>query len=139
MPVIQNQQTGLVHLLTVDGTQITEHSRTVNITQAPSSSEIMFLSGKTKRYFKDTKISIQLSFRFLPNSNERTVDGRGGRDFIKSLCTSPGDLEVKIVRQPGGPEEVFSMFVNSYQETLVRREIQYQASYYDVNIDLVEA
>lgn len=139
MPAIQNQQTGLVHLLRIGSDELTEHSRKASLSQAPSSSEVMFLSGRTKRYFKDTKINIKVSFSFLPNSNERTVDGRGGRDFIKALCASPGLLEVGIVREPGGPEEVFEMYLESYQERLVRREIGFKASYYDVDIDLVEA
>jgi len=99
---------------------------------------VILASGKTKRFFKDPKRNFQLSFTFLPNSSDRTVDGRPGRDFLKNLFEQPGPLALKIKTSASDKPEEYEVFVASYREDLIRREVQFQASYFDVQIDMAE-
>ena len=138
MPAIQNQQTGLVHLLSINGQQITEHNRKISLTIDQSGADIELARGVLRRYIRKNKKSFNLSFSYLPNTTEKTADGRVGRDYLNSIANIRGTVSVSIKMSPEDEFETYVCFVNSYTEKLVRRDIGNQCSYYDVTIDLGE-
>jgi hypothetical protein len=138
MPAIQNQQTGLTHLLSINGTQITEHNRKIVTETQQSGSSIELSRGINRRYIKKNKKTFKLSFTYLPNGTDKTVDGRAGRDFLKSISNTRGTVTVSIKLSPIDDFETYTCFVNSYTEKLVRRDIENSCSYYDVTIDIGE-
>lgn len=138
MAVIQNQQTGLVYIAQVNGTQITEHNRQLSVTIEQSGADVELSAGVIRRYIKKNKKIFSFSFRYLPNTTDKTVDGRAGRDFLNSLSQTKGTVNLSIKMSPEDEYETYVCYVNSYSERLIRREIGEQCSYYDVSIEFGE-
>lgn len=138
MTVIQNQQTGLVHLFSINGEQITEHNRKIDISIDQSATGIELARGINRKYIKKNKKTFSVNFRYLPNTTDKTVDGRRGRDYLNSIANTRGTVSVSIKLSPVDDFEVYTCYVNSYSETLVRRDIGSGCSYYDVKIELGE-
>lgn len=138
MPAIQNQQTDLVHLIVMDGEEITEHGRSTSISTIQSGSDVELNRGITKRYVKKNKKSFNISFKYLPNSHEKTVDGRKGRDYLVSLVNKRNSILLKIKLDPSEGYREYECYINSYNETLIRRDIPSQCAYYDVSMEIEE-
>lgn len=138
MTVIQNQQTGLIHLLSINGEQITEHNRKISTSIEQSASGIELARGINRKYIRKNKKTFSINFQYLPNSIEKTVDGRKGRDYLNSIANIRGTVTVSIKLSPADDFEIYTCYVNSYSEKLVRRDIGSGCSYYDVQIELGE-
>ena len=138
MTVIQNQQTGLVHLISINGQEITEHNRQISTSIQQSSSQIELARGISRRYIKKNKKSFNLSFKYLPNTTDKTVDGRRGRDYLLSMANTRGTVTVSIKLSPTDEFETYLCFIDSYSEKLVRRDIGSGCSYYDISMELSE-
>jgi hypothetical protein len=138
MSVIQNQQTGLTHLVSINGNEITEHNRKFTSTVEQSGSDVELSRGKIRRYIRKNKTTFSLSFTYLPTSTDKTVDGRRGRDYLNSISNIRGTVTLSIKMSPDSDFETYTCFVNSYTEKLVRREISSACAYYDVTIELGE-
>lgn len=138
MSVIQNQQTGLIHLLSINGQEITEHNREISTSIQQAASEMELARGISRRYIRKNKKSFNLSFRYLPNNTDKTVDGRRGRDYLLSMANTRGPVTVSIKLSPTDEFETYSCFIDSYGERLVRRDIGSGCSYYDITMELSE-
>lgn len=138
MAVIQNQQTGLVYIAKINGTEITEHNRRVSVTVDQSGTDVELARGIIRRYIRKNKKSFSFSFSYLPNTTDKTVDGRAGRDFLNTLSLTKGTVTLSIKMSPTEDYETYVCYVNSYAEKLIRREIGEACSYYDVTIDFGE-
>ena len=138
MSVIQNQQTGLTHLISINGQEITEHNRKLSLAVEQSGSDVELARGKIRRYIRKNKSNFSLSFTYLPNTTDKTVDGRRGRDYLNSIANIRGTVSVSIKMSPETDFETYTCFVNSYTEKLVRRDISSGCAYYDVSIELSE-
>lgn len=138
MAVIQNQQTALVHLLSINGYEITEHNRKISSTVEQAGSDVELSRGKIRRYIRKNKKTFSLSFSYLPTNTDKTVDGRRGRDYLNSIANTRGTVTVSIKMSPEDGFETYTCFVNSYTEKLVRRDISSGCAYYDVTIELGE-
>lgn len=138
MTVIQNQQTGLIHLLSINGQEITEHNRQISTSIQQASSQMELARGVSRRYIRKNKKSFNLSFKYLPNNTDKTVDGRRGRDYLLSMANTRGTVTVTIKLSPTDEFETYTCFINSYSEKLVRRDIGSGCSYYDISMELSE-
>lgn len=138
MPAIPNQQTGLTNLISINGTQITEHNRKTQISTEISGTEKELVNGSSKRYAQTNKNSFAISFSYLPNTSDATVDGRVGRDFLKTISQTRGTVTLSIKLDPNDAIKNYTCFVSSYSETLIRRDIVNARSFYDVSIQLDE-
>lgn len=138
MVAIQNQQTGLTHLIKLGSYEITEHNRKFSSSIEQSGSDVELSRGTIKRYVKKNKRVFSLSWSYLPTSEEKTVDGRKGRDFILDLSRQKSSVQLSIKLDPDEEYKVYTCFFNSYSEKLIRRDIPSQCSYYDVSIELGE-
>lgn len=138
MAVIQNQQTGLIHLISINGQEITEHNRKISTSIEQSASQLELGRGITRKYIRKNKKTFSLSFSYLPNSTDKTVDGRRGRDYLLSMSNIRGTVTVSIKLSPTDEFETYTCFINSYTEKLVRRDIGSGCSYYDISMELSE-
>lgn len=138
MPAIQNQQTSLSYLIKIGGQEITEHNRKISTSVNQFGSDVELARGITKRYVKRSKKSFSVSFSYLPNTHEKTVDGRKGRDYLLTMFKQKNTVELKIKLDPNEDYRTYICFFNSYSEKLIRRDIPSGCSYYDLSIELEE-
>lgn len=138
MAAIQNQQTGLTYLLKLGGQEITEHNRKITTEVEQSGSDVELARGNIKRYVKKNKKRFSISFSYLPTLDEKTVDGRKGRDYLLTAFKQKGPIELLIKLDPNDEYKTYTCFFNSYSETLIKRDITTGCAYYDVSIDLGE-
>lgn len=138
MPAIDNQQTGLSYLIAINSQPITEHNRRTSIETNQSGADVELHSGRLKRYYKKNKQLFSLDFKYLPNTHEKTVDGRKGRDYLHSIAQTRGTVTVSIKLDPEKGYASYTCYVISYSESLIRRDIPNNCEYYDVTMVLEE-
>lgn len=131
--------TYIISLLSIDGTEITEHNRKYNGGQTINASDVELDSGVNKRYIKKNKENFSISFTYLPNSATKSVDGRAARDFLKTVAETPGKKTINIKLSPVDPTKTILAYVSSYSETLIKREVDQECAYYDVTVNFEEA
>lgn len=136
---IQNQQPGITHLVVINGQEITEHGRTFNSSYKFNSFDLDLANGNKRRFIKKNKNVYTLSFKYLPTKQEKTIDGRKSRDFLYTLARTPSSASLSIKLDPSEAFYNTTVYVDSYSEALIRRDLPNQCAYYDVNITLVEA
>lgn len=129
----------IVKLISLDGTEITEHNRKFSDNESISASDVELDSGINKRYIRKNKKVFNLSFTYLPNLSAYTVDGRAGRDFLKSLAQKRGTISLVTKLSPESSDESFTVYATSYSETLIKRHVDVNCNYYDVSIGFEEA
>jgi hypothetical protein len=138
MTAIQNQQTDLAYLISINGNPITEHNRKTSISTNQSGGDVELARGTIKRYISKNKHAYNINFTYLPSMQERTVDGKKGRDYLKSLAMLTSTVEFSIKLDPQDSFHTTTCYVDSYSETLLRRDMATGCSYYDVSITLGE-
>lgn len=136
---IQNQQPGITHLVVINGHEITEHNRRFDQNYKMNSSDVELANGNRRRFIKNNKNTYSLSFSYLPDKQTRTIDGRKARDFLFQLAKTPSSASLSIKLDPAEPFYNTTVYVDSYTETLIRRDLPNQCAYYDVSITLAEA
>lgn len=136
---IQNQQAGITHLVVINGHEITEHNRRFDQNYKMNSSDVELANGNRRRFIKKNKNIYNLSFSYLPDKQARTIDGRKARDFLLQLAKTPSSASLSIKLDPAEPFYNTTVYVDSYTEALIRRDLPNQCAYYDVSITLVEA
>ena len=75
---------------------------------------------------------------------DKTVDTRHGRDYIASISEDPDVHVLKVINQDQNgltpyTETSYNVFVRSYSETLLRRDLADGVYYFDCNLTLEEA
>lgn len=138
MPAIQNQDTNLIHLITIDGEEITEHNRRFAGSVFQTGADVELARGVYKRYIQKNKKSFTLTFSYLPSLITHTVDGRKGQAYLKDKAEKKGTVAVTLKVDPNEPVQSYTCFIESYSENLVKRDILSGCSYYDVSVNLVE-
>jgi hypothetical protein len=135
-------------LLILDDKPLTNHNRELDVSLSPSFIENRNWNNRKNRYYKRASGSgrktFSISWRFLPNFMEKTVDTRHGRDYISTISEDP-DVHVLVVvnHDQSGltpyTETTYNVFVRSYSETLLRRDLIDGVYYFDCNLVLEEA
>ena len=129
----------IVKLLSLDGVEITEHSRKYSGSESIAASDVELDSGINKRYIKKNKKTLSLSFTYLPSLSIHTVDARVGRNYLQTHANKRGKVAVYIQLGPAESPQQYDAYVTSYSETLIKRDVVTQCAYYDVSIALEEA
>lgn len=129
---------GIINLLSLDGVEITEHSRKFSGNESISANDVELDSGRNKRYLKKNKQTLSLSFTYLPSLAIHTVDARVGRNYLQSIANKRGKVAVSIKLGPDEDTQHYDAYVTSYSETLIKRDVTTQCAYYDVTIALEE-
>lgn len=136
---IQNQQPSITHLVVINGEQITEHNRTLDSLYKFNSVDLDLANGNKRRFIKNNKNVYNIAFKYLPDKSEKTIDGRKSRNFLYDLARTPSSLSLSIKLDPSLPAYNTTVYVDSYSETLIRRDIPGQCAYYDITMSLSEA
>lgn len=138
MSVLQNQQTSLLAFFSINGSEMTEGSRKYSSSEFQQVNDIETARGRIRRFYKPNKKIMNISYSYLPSSSDKTVDGKQGRDFIENLANNNPVVFVEYQDDPSGPARSFYGFITSYQETLLRRDLPEQCSYYTVDLVIEE-
>ena len=134
MDVIDNQLTDLANIVSINGTEITEHGRTLSSDYTINSSPVELSRGLTKKYFKKSKRSFAFTYTLLPESTDHTIDGRAGRNFLRTLVEAKQSATLVIKDTSNSYTYNTSVFVTSYNEDLVRRDFEQGYAFYNVTI-----
>lgn len=138
MAAISNQQTALAVFVTINGTELTNHNRTVSIAEEVNVSDTETSAGRIRRFYRPNKRSMSFQFTYLPNTEEKTADGRVARNFIENLVRTAPKVLVSYKDDPTGPNKQFYGFITSYSESIIRRDLATQCTYYDVQFNIEE-
>lgn len=122
----------------INGTEITEHNRTYDMSEFQQNSDIETSSGRIKRFYKKNKKVMKISFKYLPSLSSKTVDNRAGRDFLYNIALTSPTVTITYQDEPSGNVKTFTGFINDYSETIVRRDLQGQCTYYDSDLTIEE-
>ena len=134
-------------LLLIDEKPITSHNRKFDSGLEPIFTQNVNWNNRKTRYYKSTSRSgrrvFNLSWSWLPNSNEKTVDGKRGRDFIKEIASDPSYHTFRIINLDESgltpPTEVsYNVLVKDYNESLIRRDLSGDVFFWDCSLTLEE-
>jgi hypothetical protein len=142
------QDTSLIrNYILIDNKAITNHNRDFGTSIEPIFIENKNWDNYKSRYYKSTarggRRTFDISWSYLPNSKNATVDGNEGRDVISSIAKDPDYHVLKIsnmdaVGTTPDTETSYNVLVKSYSETLVRRDFSSDTYYWDCQITLEE-
>lgn len=138
MVAISNQQTSLIKYISLNGTELTVGASTFSRNDVLNVSDLQTDSGRIKRYHRKNKRSISISYSYIASSEEKTIDGRKGRDFIFNLATSSPRVLVNYKDDPTGSENQFYGFISNYNESIIRRDVLNQCTYYSLTFQVEE-
>lgn len=138
MSVIQNQQTELLAMLSINSSEMTEGGRTYGSSIFQSVSDIETVSGRVKRFYKPNKKNISISYPYLASNSDKTVDGKQGRDYIYNLAMNSPSVNVAYKDQPDQPIKTFNGYITNYNESIIRRDLHNQCIYYTVEFTIEE-
>jgi len=134
-------------LLSINNRVITNHNRVLQSSTEPVFVENKNVNNIRSRYYKSTTRASRkvfaLSWSYLPNSKEKTVDQRWARDYILSIANDPDYHVLKITNMDASgvappTETSYNVLVTDYSETLIRRDIADDTYYWDCSITLGE-
>ena len=129
----------IVNLVSINGQEVTEHGRTFASSETMTVNDIDLASGHRRRFYKDNKKQFQFSWKYLPSLQSSSVDNRKSQAYLVALGDVRGTVTLLIQTVPDGAYDEYTCYVDSYSETLIRRDFSTQCSYYDVSLTLVEA
>jgi hypothetical protein len=133
-------------LLLLDGVPLTDQNRKFSNNIKPVFVEKINWNSSKSRYYKRSnsgKQTFKLSWEWLPADRDRTVDKREARNYIKNKAMDP-DVHTLTVRTYGeNPEDVFeeteyNVFITSYAEDLIRRDLSSGVYLWKCDIDFEE-
>ena len=128
----------IYRLLKLNNKTITAHNRLFSIDVTYVFDDVLLLSGNMRRFLRASKQHFNLDFKYLPSDLYQTVDGQYGRDYLLSIAGSKAPVEVFIQDTPNDAGKTYTMFVESYTEDLVRRNLQTGCYFYNVTLKLKE-
>lgn len=128
----------LPNFISLGGVELTDQGRTFASAKDERSTSVQLASGLTKKYFMgNIKNTFSLSWTWLPGLTSLTFDGKGGRDSIKTLVDMR-DVHTLIVRSPVGSSATYTVWIESYSETILRRDARGNTIWYEVQMELKE-
>jgi hypothetical protein len=144
-PSEPEQISSIKNLFVIDGKPITEHNRTFSSSLINLYVQNANWNSKKTRYQKlqGSRRTFSLSWNFLPNRRDRTVDSRWGRDYIKSIAEDPELHVLKMINMDSDgltppTETEYNVIVKNYTESMVRRDVGDETYYWDCTLELEE-
>lgn len=138
------------NLLLLDNKPLTNQTRNFAINATPKFIENKNWQGNISRYYKNTaaskgaKRTFNLDWSFIPNEASFTVDLRESRNFLKQIAQDSDVHTLTIINQDVNgvtpyTEDDIDVFITSYSETLIRRDLPSESYYFSCNMVLEEA
>jgi hypothetical protein len=136
-------------LLLLDGSPLTNQSRTFDISAAPVFIENINWAGDSSRYYKNSaqfggsKRTFNAKWSFIPNKSEETVDRKESRNYLKDKAMDSDIHTLTIVRQDENgltpyTEETINVFITNFNENLIRRDLVSGVYYFGCAMTLEE-
>ncbi len=134
--------------LRIDSKPITDHNRKINITINPSFIENKNWNNKKNRYYRRSSDSgrknFDISWGWLPGQREHTVDQRYSRDYLKQIANDPSHHTLEIIEEVENGTtapvvSTYTVFVRSYSERVVKRDVSNDVYYFECSLTLEEA
>lgn len=136
-------------LLLLDGSPLTNQSRTFDISAAPVFIENNNWAGDSSRYYKNSdqhggsKRTFNANWSFIPNRSEETVDYRESRNYLKNAAMDSDIHTLTIINQDENgitpyTEETVNVFITNFNEKLLRRDLVSGVYYFDCAMTLEE-
>lgn len=134
-------------LFVIDDSPLTNQGRTFSSDLSQVFIENKNWNNKKSRYYKRSGSSgrktFTLSWTYLPNARQDTVDRRHARDFLKSIANDPDVHTLKMINDDSShttpyTETEYQVFIKDYSETLLRRDLINGVYYWDCNMTLEE-
>ena len=134
-------------LVLLDGKPLTIHNRKLDMGIDQIFTETVNWNNRKTRYYKSNsragRRTFNMSWSWLPNSINYTVDGNSGRDFIKKVAEDPRHHVLKIINMDETgttpySETSYNVLVKDYNETLIRRDIPNDVYFWDCSMSLEE-
>ena len=122
----------------VDNVPLTDQGREpVQMSRDERSVVNELASGKRMKYVKAIKHTFSLRWNFLPDEASDTIDGGGAHDTMSVLGES-GDVHTLRFYNRNGSWNEYTVFVSSYDETLVRRDSVSGGHFWEVSMNFEE-
>ena len=125
----------------IDGIDITDHGRSAQV--KVSQSQVKHLNtatGFVRNFYPRNfdKMSVNLSWKNLPDTSAHTSDGREGRLFLKSLASKRRTVLLYLKKTDQTGYTKLSTFVSQYNEALIMRRNEAGGVLYDVQMQFTE-
>jgi len=126
------------NLISLQGVDLTDESRKPLREERDERSVIVDLaSGKKKKFVKSVRRRWSIDWDNVSASAATTVDGKGGRDELRSIAESAGTMTFTI--QDGrNSQEIYTVFIETYEEELLQRREYEDGFRYRISITLME-
>jgi hypothetical protein len=136
-------------LLLLDGKPLTNQTRSFDSSLTPIFIENTNWAGDSSRYYKNNaanssgKRTFNINWSFIPNYSYKTVDNKESRNYIKSVAMDADTHTLTVVSQNESgvtpyTEEQVTVFVSSFSENLIRRDLVDNVYYFDCSMTLEE-
>ena len=124
----------IISFLSLNSQEITEQGRELSDTININASEVELDSGSKRRYYRSIKRTFSLQWQWLPSLQNKTIDNRKGRDYLKSLTGIADKITMTIKIDANDDAETIDVYLQSYSEDLLRRSPSEACDYYQVNM-----
>jgi hypothetical protein len=135
-----------VPLLLLDGVALTAQNRKFNDSLKTIFVEQKNWNNDKSRYYRRSnsgKKSFKLSWEWLPSDREYTIDKREARNYIKNISMDPDVHTLTLLSYGDDPEDIFeetnyNIFITSYSEELIRRDLTTGTYFWQCSLDMEE-
>jgi hypothetical protein len=125
------------NLIVLNGLEITDQGRTLNESREERAVAVQLANGNIKKYVMGEKHRWSLAWTWLPHSAALTHDGYAARDSLRALAYT-GNSYTLTIKNTVGQTNSYTVFIESYEEELVRRDTVNNQFFYNVSIELME-
>jgi hypothetical protein len=123
----------------LDNYPLTDQGRApLQITRDERSVVNELATGLRKKYFKAVKHTFSMNWMWLPDSESDTIDGGLGRLRLKELVRDGESTRVLTVYDRDGGVDSYTVWTNSYEETLIRRDPSSGRHFWSVSVEFEE-
>jgi hypothetical protein len=133
--------TGLYYPAAVwlDSIPLTDQGRApVSVNREEKFAESELANSSKRRYFKGVKNTWSLSWTYLPDEDEQTIDGCAARKTLIELLGNRGKDHVLRFYNKAWDYEEYPVFCENYSETLIRRDSSSGIFFWEVQTSFCE-
>jgi hypothetical protein len=135
-----------IPLLLLDGIALTAQNRKFSDSLKTVFVEQKNWNNEKSRYYRRSnsgKKSFKLSWEWLPSDREYTIDKREARNYIKNISMDPDVHTLTLLSYGDDPEDIFeetnyNIFITSYSEELIRRDLTTGTYFWQCSLDMEE-
>ena len=123
----------------IDNIPLTDQGRSPVEVQREERSVVNELANGTRmKYVKKIAKTFSMSWTWLPDSDDATIDGGMGRQSLAEYLGESGDTHLlKFYDRNGGYQE-YTVFVSDYSESLIRRNPHDGTHFWEVSLGFEE-